>query len=158
MQKISTCLWFDHQAEEAVRFYTSIFKNSRVLDPAFYNEESRGEPGTVMTVPFEIEGQEFLALNGGPEFNFTHAISFMVKCETQEEVDYYWYKLQEDGEEEQCGWLRDKFGVSWQIVPTIIAELLQDKDPERSKRVMKALMSMVKPDIGLMQRAYNGTE
>jgi predicted 3-demethylubiquinone-9 3-methyltransferase (glyoxalase superfamily) len=158
MQKISTCLWFDHQAEEAVRFYTSIFKNSRVLDPAFYNEESRGEPGTVMTVPFEIEGQEFLALNGGPEFNFTHAISFMVKCETQEEVDYYWYKLLEGGEEEQCGWLRDKFGISWQIVPTIIAELLQDKDPERSKRVMKALMSMVKPDIGLMQRAYNGTE
>ena len=158
MQKISTCLWFDNQAEEAVRFYTSIFKNSRILDPAFYNEESRGEPGTVMTIPFEIEGRGFLALNGGPEFNFTHAISLMVNCETQEEVDYYWYKLLEGGEEEQCGWLRDKFGVSWQIVPTIIAELLQDKDSERSNRVMKALMSMVKPDINLMQSAYNGTE
>lgn len=158
MQKISTCLWFDHQAEEAVNFYTSIFNNSKVLETAYYNEEGRGEPGKVMTIVFEIEGQRFMALNGGPEFNFTHAISFMIDCKTQDEVDYYWDRLLEGGEEEQCGWLRDKFGVSWQIIPSIIGELLQDKDPERSKRVMKALMSMVKPDIELMQRAFDGKE
>ncbi len=158
MQKISTCLWFDDQAEEAVQHYTSIFKNSRVLNPALYNEESRGEPGKVMTIPFELEGREFLALNGGPEFNFTPAISFMVDCQTQEEVDYYWDRLLEGGEAEQCGWLRDKFGVSWQIVPTILGELMQDKDPERSNRVMKAMLNMVKLDINLLQKAYQGED
>jgi predicted 3-demethylubiquinone-9 3-methyltransferase (glyoxalase superfamily) len=158
MQKISTCLWFDDQAEEAVQHYTSIFKNSRVLNPALYNEKSRGEPGKVMTIPFELEGREFLALNGGPEFNFTPAISFMVDCQTQEEVDYYWDRLLEGGEAEQCGWLRDKFGVSWQIVPTILGELMQDKDPERSNRVMKAMLNMVKLDINLLQKAYQGED
>jgi predicted 3-demethylubiquinone-9 3-methyltransferase (glyoxalase superfamily) len=158
MQKISTCLWFDHQAEEAVQHYTSIFKNSRVLNPALYNEEGRGEPGKVMTIPFELEGRAFLALNGGPEFNFTPAISFMVDCQTQEEVDYYWDRLLEGGEAEQCGWLRDKFGVSWQIVPTILGELMQDKDPERSNRVMKAMLNMVKLDINLLQKAYQGED
>ncbi len=158
MQKISTCLWFDGQAEEAVQHYTSIFKNSRVLDPAFYNEEGHGEPGKVMTIPFELEGRKFLALNGGPEFNFTPAISFMVDCQTQEEVDYYWNRLLEGGEAEQCGWLRDKFGVSWQIVPSILAELMQDKDPERSKRVMKAMLNMIKMDIDFLQKAYQGKE
>lgn len=158
MQKISTCLWFDDQAEEAVQHYTSIFKNSRVLNPALYNEESRGEPGKVMTIPFELEGREFLALNGGPEFNFTPAISFMVDCQTQEEVDYYWDRLLEGGEAEQCGWLRDKFGVSWQIVPTILGELMQDKDSERSNRVMKAMLNMVKLDINLLQKAYQGED
>ncbi len=157
MQKISTCLWFNNQAEEAVRHYTAIFKNSKVLDPAFYNEEGHGEPGTVMTIPFELEGREFLALNGGSEFNFTNAISFMVNCETQEEVDYYWDRLLEGGEAEQCGWLKDKFGVSWQIIPTIIGGLMQDSDPERSKRVMKALLSMVKLDIDLLKKAHDGT-
>ncbi len=158
MQKISTCLWFNDQAEEAVRHYTSIFKNSKVLDPAFYDEEGYGEPGKVMTIPFELEGREFLALNGGPEFNFTPAISFIVDCQTQEEVDWYWDRLLEGGEAEQCGWLRDKFGVSWQIVPSILAELMQDKDPERSKRVMKAMLKMIKLDIGLLQKAYQGLE
>ena len=158
MQKISTCLWFNNQAEEAVRHYTAIFKNSKVFDPAFYNEEGHGEPGTVMTITFELEGREFLALNGGPAFNFTNAISFMVNCETQEEVDYYWDRLLEGGEAEQCGWLKDKFGVSWQIIPTIIGELMQDSDPERSKRVMKVLLRMVKLDIDMLKKAYNGTE
>jgi len=158
MQKISTCLWFNNQAEEAVRHYTSIFKNSKVFDPAFYNEEGYGEPGTVMTIAFELEGREFLALNGGPEFNFTNAISFMVNCETQEEVDYYWDRLLEGGEAEQCGWLKDKFGVSWQIIPTVIGELMQDKDPERSKRVMKVMLSMIKLDISQLLKAYNGSE
>lgn len=158
MQKISTCLWFNYQAEEAVRHYTSIFKNSKVLDPAFFNEEGYGEPGTVMTIPFELEGREFLALNGGPEFNFTNAISFMVNCETQKEVDYYWDRLLEGGEAEQCGWLKDKFGVSWQIIPSIIGELMQDKDPERSKRVMKVMLSMIKLDIDLLKRAYQGID
>jgi len=158
MQKISTCLWFNNQAEEAVRHYTSIFKNSKVFDPAFYNEEGYGEPGTVMTIAFELEGREFLALNGGPEFNFTNAISFMVNCETQEEVDYYWDRLLEGGEAEQCGWLKDKFGVSWQIIPTVIGELMQDKDPERSKRVMKVMLSMIKLDINQLLKAYNGSE
>jgi len=158
MQKISTCLWFNNQAEEAVRHYTSIFKNSKVFDPAFYNEEGYGEPGTVMTIAFELEGREFLALNGGPEFNFTNAISFMVNCETQEEVDYYWDRLLEGGEAEQCGWLKDKFGVSWQIIPTVIGELMQDKDPERSKRVMKVMLRMIKLDINKLLKAYNGSE
>ncbi len=158
MQKISTCLWFDDQAEEAVRHYISIFKNSRVLDPAFYNEEGRGEPGKVMTIPFELEGRGFLALNGGPEFNFTPAISFMVDCQTQEEVDWYWDRLLEGGEAVQCGWLRDKFGISWQITPTILGELMQDKDPERYKRVMKAMLNMVKLDINLLQKAYQGED
>lgn len=158
MQKISPCLWFDNKAKEAVDFYTSIFHNSKILETAFYNEEGPGEPGTVLTISFEIEGQRFMALNGGPEFNFTNAISFMVNCETQQEIDYYWDHLLEGGEAEQCGWLKDKFGVSWQIIPSIIAELMQDKDPERSRRVMSALLSMVKLDIDLLKKAYNNTE
>ena len=154
MQKISTCLWFNNQAEEAVRHYTSIFKNSRILDPAFYNEEGYGEPGTVMTIPFELEGREFLALNGGPEFNFTNAISFMVNCESQEEIDYYWDKLTKGGQESQCGWLKDKYGLSWQIVPSVLGEMLQDKDPEKSNRVMQAMLQMTKIDIEALRRAY----
>ncbi|PKO05025.1 MAG: hypothetical protein CVU41_14030 [Chloroflexi bacterium HGW-Chloroflexi-3] len=158
MQKISTCLWFNDQAEEAVNFYASIFNNSKILETAYYNEEGYGEPGKVMTITFEIEGQRFMALNGGPEFSFTHAISFMVDCATQDEVDYYWDRLLEGGEAEQCGWLRDKFGVSWQIIPSIIGKLMQDQNPERSKRVMKAMLSMVKLDIDLLQKAYQGRE
>lgn len=158
MQKISTCLWFDNQAEEAVRHYISIFKDSKVLDPAFYTEDGMGEPGTVMTIPFELEGREFLALNGGPEFKFNNAVSFIVNCETQEEVDYYWDRLLEGGESEQCGWLKDKFGVSWQIVPTALSELMQGSDAERSNRVMKALLQMVKLDIDLLRKAYDGKE
>lgn len=158
MQKISTCLWFDDQAGEAVNFYTSIFNNSKVLETAYYTEEGRGEPGKVMTITFEIEGQRFIALNGGPEFKFTHAISFMVDYKTREEVDYYWDHLLDGGEAEQCGWLRDKFGVSWQIIPTVLSELIQGDDPERSNRVMQEMLKMVKLDIDLLKKAYDRVE
>src|SRR5881397_138995 len=152
MQKITPFLWFDSQAEEAVKFYTSIFKNSKIGKIARYGEEGEqvsGRPaGSVMTVEFQLEGQEFVALNGGPHFKFTEAISFVVSCQNQEEVDYFWDKLTADGGKPgQCGWLKDKFGVSWQIVPSALPELLQNKDPEKSKRVMKALMQMHKLDI-----------
>ena len=154
IQKISPFLWFDHQAEEAVTFYTSIFKNSKVGTITRYGEAGPGPKGSVMTVPFELDGQQFTALNGGPHFSFTAAISFVVNCETQEEVDEFWEKLSEGGKQVECGWLTDKFGVSWQIVPTVLIELLQDKDPERSQRVMKAMLQMKKLDIAGLEKAY----
>src|SRR5271167_1773312 len=151
MQKITPFLWFDKQAEEAVNFYTSIFKNSRILKVVRYDEagtEASGRPkGTVMTVAFVLEGQEFVALNGGPHFTFSPAISFVVNCKTQEEVDELWEKLSEGGEKQRCAWLKDKYGVSWQIVPTVLVEMLQDRDPEKSKRVMNAMLQMDKIDI-----------
>jgi len=158
MQKITPFLWFDDQAEEAMNFYVSVFKNSRVVDVSRYGSESPGTPGTVMTCTFRIEGQDFMVLNGGPEFSFTPAISFLVSCETQEEVDDLWAKLTAGGEVVQCGWLKDKFGVSWQIVPTVLGELLDDPDPIRSGRVMKAMLQMKKLDIAQLQRAYDGDE
>jgi predicted 3-demethylubiquinone-9 3-methyltransferase (glyoxalase superfamily) len=160
MQKITPCLWFDDKAEEAVKFYASIFKNSKVGDVTRYGKEGYEihgrETGTVMTVDFEIEGQKFIALNGGPIFKFNEAISFQVHCETQKEVDYYWEKLSEGGDEraQQCGWLKDKYGVSWQIVPIVLGKMLQDRDAKRSQRVMKALLQMRKLDIMALKQAY----
>ncbi len=160
MQKITPFLWFDDKAEEAVNFYISIFKDSKIVSVARYGEagsEVAGRPkGTVMTIAFQLEGQEFVALNGGPVFTFSPAISFVVNCETQEEVDKLWAKLSEGGDEEaqQCGWLRDKYGVSWQIVPTILGEMLQDEDAGKSERVMKAMLQMKKIDIKALQQAY----
>jgi len=156
MQKITPFLWFDHQAEEAANFYTSIFKNSKILNISRYGEGGPGPEGTVMTVTFQLNGQEFTALNGGPVFKFTEAISFFVHCETQEEVDELWKKLTDGGEEEQCGWLKDKYGLSWQIIPDALMEMLQDKDPERSKRVMEAMLQMRKIDIRALREAYEG--
>lgn len=160
MQKISPCLWFDDKAEEAAKFYTSIFKDSKIGDVTRYGKEGYEihgrEAGTVMTVDFEIEGQKFLALNGGPLFKFNEAISFQVYCETQEEVDYYWEKLSQGGDEkaQQCGWLKDKYGVSWQIVPIILVKMMQNKDANKSERVMKALLQMRKLDIKTLMKAY----
>ena len=160
MQKITPCLWFDNQAEEAVNFYASIFKNSKVGRIARYGEagaEVSGRPsGSVMTVEFQLEGQEFLALNGGPIFKFTEAISFVVDCETQAEVDHFWEKLSGGGQEVQCGWLKDRFGVSWQVVPTVLGEMLQDKDREKSRRVMAAILKMKKINIEALKKAYEG--
>src|SRR6186997_2035410 len=160
MQKISPCLWFDDQGEEAAKFYTSIFKDSKIGDVTRYGKEGYEihgrEEGTVMTVEFEIEGQKFLALNGGPIFKFNEAISFQAYCETQEEVDYYWEKLSEGGDEkaQQCGWLKDKYGVSWQIVPRVLVEMLNDPDAKKSQRVMGALLKMKKIEIETLKRAY----
>jgi predicted 3-demethylubiquinone-9 3-methyltransferase (glyoxalase superfamily) len=158
MQKIKPCLWFDNQAEEAVNFYVSIFKNSKVGSIARYGEEGAkvsGRPkGTVMTVTFQLEGQEFMALNGGPQFKFTEAISLVVNCKTQAEVDELWEKLSAGGEKGVCGWLKDKYGLSWQIVPTVLGEMFQDKDAEKTERVMKALLQMTKLDIKKLTQAY----
>lgn len=158
MQKIVTHLWFDNQAEEAVNFYVSLFKNSKIENIARYGKEGieiTGKPeGTVMTVAFQLDGQEFMALNGGPQFKFTEAISLLVKCETQEEIDELWDKLTEGGEGGECGWLKDKYGLSWQIAPTVLGEMLQDKDTEKSGRVMKAMLQMKKIDIRTLKQAY----
>jgi predicted 3-demethylubiquinone-9 3-methyltransferase (glyoxalase superfamily) len=154
MQKITPFLWFDNQAEEAMRFYVSTFKNSRVVSISRYGDAGPGPKGTAMVAAFELEGQAFLALNGGPQFSFSPAVSFLVNCKAQDEVDYFWEKLSEGGEKHQCGWLRDKYGLSWQIVPTILSELMQDKDPEKSKRVMEAMLQMQKIDIEGLKRAY----
>jgi predicted 3-demethylubiquinone-9 3-methyltransferase (glyoxalase superfamily) len=158
MQRITPCLWFDGQAEEAAKFYTSIFGNSRILGMARYGKSAAaasGRPaGTVMTVEFEIEGQRFLGLNGGPLFKFSEAVSFIVNCETQQEVDELWRKLSEGGEEGPCGWLKDRFGLSWQIVPTVVNEMVKDKDPKRAERVMAAIMKMRKLDIKELEGAY----
>ena len=158
MQKLTPCLWFDSNAEEAVKFYASIFKNSKVGSIARYGDagaEVSGRPkGMVMTVEFQLEGQEFLALNGGPHFKFTEAISFIVSCETQEEIDEMWEKLSEGGKPGQCGWLKDKYGMSWQIVPTVLDEMMQDKDAKKSERVMSALLQMTKLDIKRLEQAY----
>ncbi len=161
IQKITPCLWFDDQAEEAAKFYTSIFKNSKVVKIARYGEAGReihGKPaGTVMTVVFQLEGQEFLALNGGPQFKFTEAISLSVDCKTQQEVDEFWGKLSAGGEEGPCGWLKDKYGLSWQINPAILGEMLSDPDPQKSGRVMEAMLQMKKIDIEKLKRAYAGS-
>ena len=158
MQKITPFLWFDDRAEEAATFYTSIFRNSKIVNIARYGDagaEVSGRPkGTVMTVEFQLEGQEFVALNGGPQFKFTEAISFVVNCQTQEEVDEYWKKLSDGGREVQCGWLKDKYGLSWQIVPTILNEMLNDPDPKKAERVMKAMLQMKKIDIKALKQAY----
>jgi predicted 3-demethylubiquinone-9 3-methyltransferase (glyoxalase superfamily) len=155
MKKITPFLWFDHQAEEAVKFYTSIFKNSKIGAVTRYGDAGPGPKGSVMTAAFQLEGQDLVALNGGPVYQFTPAISFAVNCETQEEVDYYWDRLLAGGEAQQCGWLTDKYGVSWQIVPTILMKLIQDKDAEKVKRVMQAMMQMVKLDIAGLKKAYD---
>jgi predicted 3-demethylubiquinone-9 3-methyltransferase (glyoxalase superfamily) len=161
-QKITSCLWFDNQAEEAVAFYTGIFRNSRILNISRYGEAGReihGRPaGSVMTIAFELDGQVFTALNGGPVFKFNEAISFQVNCETKEEVDYYWEKLSEGGDEsaQQCGWLKDKYGASWQVVPSVLPEMMRDPNPEKSGRVMEAMLRMKKIDIDELKRAYAG--
>ena len=154
MQKIIPFLWFDGKAEEATNFYVSIFKNSKVVNVRRYGEAGPGQKGTVMTTIFQIEGQEFYALNGGPHFTFSPAISFFVNCETQQEVDELWDKLSAGGETQRCGWLKDKFGLSWQIIPSILGKLLHDKDPEKSRRVMEAMLQMHKIDIDALKRAY----
>jgi predicted 3-demethylubiquinone-9 3-methyltransferase (glyoxalase superfamily) len=158
MQKITLSLWFDDNAEEAAKFYISIFRNSRILNVARYGEagaEATGRPkGSVMTVAFQLEGQEFVALNGGPVFSFTPAISFVVNCVAQEELDELWEKLSEGGEIQECGWLKDKYGVSWQIVPSVLGELMSDPDPVKSHRVMQAMLQMKKLDIAGLKKAY----
>ena len=156
MQKINPFLWFNDNAEEAMNFYISIFKNSKVLNVARYGEAGPGANGTVMTATFQLNGQEFVALNGGPHFKFTEAISLVVNCGTQEEVDEYWEKLSDGGEKSRCGWLKDKYGLSWQIVPTVLVELYQDKDAEKTKRVMEAMLKMDKLDIKTLKQAYEG--
>jgi predicted 3-demethylubiquinone-9 3-methyltransferase (glyoxalase superfamily) len=162
IQRITPCLWFDDQAEEAAKFYTAIFKNSRILDVTRYGEAGRDvhgkPPGTVLTVAFELDGQAFTALNGGPVFTFTEAISFQVNCETQQEVDYYWERLSEGGDRsaQQCGWLKDRYGASWQVVPTVLVRMLADPDPGKSGRVMTAMLKMKKIQIDELQRAYDG--
>ena len=153
MKEIVPCLWFDTEGEEAAEFYTSVFPNSKILDVSRYGEAGPRPAGTVMTVNFELNGQEFLALNGGPDLTFSEAISFQVFCEDQDEVDRYWAALSEGGEEGPCGWLKDRFGLSWQIVPTRLSELLSDPDPERSQRAMKAMLGMKKIDIADLERA-----
>ncbi|HUB66530.1 MAG TPA: VOC family protein [Candidatus Methylacidiphilales bacterium] len=154
LQKITPFLWFDHQAEEAMNFYVSIFENSEILSITRYGEAGPGPKGSVKIVTAELDGQKFFALNGGPHFKFTPAISFFVSCKTQREVDDFWEKLSEGGEEVQCGWLRDKFGLSWQIVPTILMEMLNDEDDKKSARVMKAMLQMTKIEIKGLEQAY----
>jgi len=156
MQKITPFLWFDNNAEEAVNFYTSIFKNSRIGSVTRYGEAGNGPMGTVMTATFEINGQEFIALNGGPLFKFTEAISLFVNCETQEEVDELWDKLSAGGKKDRCGWLKDKFGLSWQIIPTVLMKFISDPNPEKSKAVTQAMLKMDKIIIADLQKAYDG--
>ena len=161
MQKITPFLWFDDQAEDAVKFYTTVFENSKVGRILRYGEEaakaSSRPTGSVLTIEFEIEGQKFVALNGGPQFRFNESVSFVVNCETQKEVDYFWEKLTADGgEESQCGWLKDKFGLWWQVTPTVLIDMLHDKDPEKAERVMKAMLQMQKIEIPKLKAAYGG--
>ena len=155
-QKIVPFLWFDHHAEEAIRFYTSVFKEAKMGSVTRYGKEGPGPEGSVMVATFQLHGQEFIALNGGPEFKFTEAISFVVNCETQAEVDTLWEQLSAGGEESQCGWLKDKFGLSWQIVPVVLSQLLQDPDAEKAQRVMHAMLQMKKIDIPTLQQACEG--
>jgi len=155
-QKITTFLWFDNNAEAAMEFYTAIFKHAKILSVSRYGEAGPGPKGTVMVGAFELEGQRFLALNGGPRFKFTEAISLVIDCETQAEIDYYWDKLSAGGQTQACGWLKDKFGLSWQVVPSVLSELIADKDPQKSKRVMDAMLQMVKFDIARLQAAHAG--
>jgi len=156
MQKITPFLWFDGNAEEAMNFYVSIFKNSRVVNVTRYGDAGPGPKGTVMSATFQLEGQDFYALNGGPQYQFTPAISLFVHCETQQEVDDLWNKLLEGGESHRCGWLRDKYGLSWQIIPNVLGKMLQDKDPKRANRVMQAMLKMDKIDIKGLKEAYEG--
>src|SRR5438552_18818439 len=153
LTKITPCLWFDTEGEAAATFYTSIFENSRILQVTRYGSAGPRPEGTVMTVTFELDGQEFIALNGGPEFTFDEAISFQVNCESQEEVDQFWAKLSEGGQEGPCGWLKDKFGLSWQVIPAVLDELIRDPDPESSQRAMKAMLGMGKIDVAELERA-----
>lgn len=153
MQKITPFLWFDNQAEEAVKFYVSIFKDSKIGNVARCGDGGPGPKGSVMTANFQLDGQEFIALNGGPHFKFNESISFVIDCKTQDEVDHFWNKLSAGGQESMCGWLKDKFGVSWQVVPTILIELLQDKDAQKAKRVMEAMLQMKKIDISKLKQA-----
>ena len=154
IQKITPFLWFDNQAEEAVGFYSSIFKNSKIVTVTRYGDAGPGPKGSVMTMEFELDGQKFVALNGGPHFQFTEAISFVVNCETQQEVDHYWEKLTAGGKEVQCGWLKDKYGLSWQIVPIAMVTMLKDTDTQRSQRVMKAMLQMKKIELPVLEEAY----
>lgn len=156
MKKITPFLWFDNNAEEAMHFYVSIFKNSEVLSVTRYGEAGPGPSGSVMTTTFQLDGLELIALNGGPHFKFTEAISLSVNCETQEEVDELWEKLSEGGEKGRCGWLKDKYGLSWQVNPMVLGEMLGDKDPEKAKRVMAAMLQMDKIDIDTLRKAYEG--
>ena len=153
MRNIVTCLWFDTEGEDAANFYVSLFKNSRILSVTHYGEAGPRPAGTVMTVSFELDGREFLALNGGPEYKFTEAVSFQIMCEGQDEVDFFWDSLTEGGEEGPCGWLKDRYGVSWQVVPTILSELINNPDPARAQRAMQAMFGMRKLDIAALQRA-----
>jgi predicted 3-demethylubiquinone-9 3-methyltransferase (glyoxalase superfamily) len=152
----TTCLWFDGQAEEAANHYTSIFKNSKVGRVSRYTEAGPGPAGTVLTVEFEANGQKFVALNGGPEFTFNESISFQIHCDDQDEVDYYWNKLSEGGQEVACGWLKDKYGVSWQVVPAVLIDMIDDPNPEKAKRTIEAMLTMTKLDIAALQKAYAG--
>jgi predicted 3-demethylubiquinone-9 3-methyltransferase (glyoxalase superfamily) len=153
-QKITPFLWFDNQAEEAMNFYVSVFEDAEVLDVSRYGEAGPGPEGSVMVATFRLAGQEFMALNGGPQFTFTEAVSFLIDCKSQEEVDYYWDKLAEGGEPGPCGWLKDKFGLSWQVVPSVLGEMLGDEDRERANRVMQAMLQMTKIDIAKLEQAY----
>jgi len=155
-QKITPFLWFDGNAEEAARFYVSVFKNSKIVTTARYGDAGPGPKGSVMTVVFSLDGQEFIGLNGGPHFKFTEAVSFSIDCKTQEEVDYYWDRLSAGGEPSQCGWLKDRFGLSWQVNPGVLGEMLGDPDPAKAKRVMEAMLKMRKIDIAALKRAYAG--
>jgi predicted 3-demethylubiquinone-9 3-methyltransferase (glyoxalase superfamily) len=156
MQKIIPNLWFDAEAEEAASFYISVFKNSRVVNVARYPEGSPGPAGTVMSIEFELDGERFVGINGGPQFTFSEAVSFQIGCEDQDEVDYYWERLSEGGSEGPCGWLKDRFGLSWQVVPTGMDELFSDPNPERAQRAMQAMLGMKKLDIAALQRAADG--
>jgi len=156
MQKITPYLWFDTQAEEAVNLYVSLFKDAKILNISRYGDNTPGQTGKVMLITFQLDGQEFVALNGGPQFKFTEAISLFVNCENQVEVDRLWDKLSEGGEVQQCGWLKDRYGLSWQIIPSVLMELMQDKDPVKAGRVMQAMLRMVKIDVQALQAAYEG--
>jgi len=157
MQKITPFLWFDGKAEEAANFYTSIFKNSKIIEFMRYGDAGPGPKGSLMSATFELDGQRFIALNGGPQFQFSPAISFFVLCDTQAEVDHFWEELSAGGQKIQCGWLKDKFGISWQIVPKVLGEMLRDKDPAKSQRVMKAMLQMQKLDIQGLKNAYENS-
>ena len=158
MQKISTCLWFDNEAEEAAKFYVSIFPNSKITGVTRYGKSGPGPDGSVMTVNFELDGQRFTALNAGPQFKFTEAISFVIECQTQEEVDRYWTKLTAGGQEVECGWLKDRYGLFWQVTPRILLEMIGDPDPAKAERVMKAMLQMKKIEIAPLKQAYEGTK
>jgi predicted 3-demethylubiquinone-9 3-methyltransferase (glyoxalase superfamily) len=155
-QKIIPNLWFDTEAEEAAKFYISVFDNSRIVNVTRYTEAGPRTAGMVMTVEFELDGQRFVGINGGPEFTFDEAVSFQINCETQDEVDYYWQRLSEGGQEGPCGWLKDRYGLSWQVVPTVLDELLADPDPERNRRAMQAMLGMGKLDIAALRNAADG--